>query len=198
MPGTFGRLLARVLSASDRQVALIDRSAAMCRQAARDNLTVYQGDALAVETLEDAGTRYADTVIAATSNVDLNVLIADTARREFRVPHVLAVDEPSRRDGTDHPFPGAFPGIDEMDHHARGKTLRIEAYEAAPECPATRLGDLPFGPTEFALRFDHAGWAFVATADQTLAPGDQLVCARYGSADSGLGAVDGLRLVATS
>lgn len=193
--GPFGRLLARTLSVSDRQVALVDRSSAMCRQALREELTVYRGDALAPETLEDAGARYADTLLAATSNVELNVLIADTARREFRVPRALAVDEPARREGTDHPFPGAFPGVEEIEHQLHVGGVQLEAYEAEAGWTAAPLGDLPYGPAAFALRLDHAGWSFVASASQTIAAGDRLVCARWGAGPPALAAVPGLRLV---
>lgn len=189
-----GRLLARVLAAWERQVALLDRSAGLCRLAVRDGLTVYQGDALSPETLEDAGARYADTVLAATGNVELNTLIAVTVRRQFRVPRVLAVDEPARRPGTDHPFPGSFPGLEEMNRALRLRTVHLEHRAVDASLAGTRVLDLSYGPSEFALlRVDVEGRAFVASAEQRLAAGETLVCARIGEEPSGLDKIVGLR-----
>ena len=86
-----GRLVARTLQSAGRQVALIDRSAWLCRIARDEGLAVYEADALAPDTLEEAGTRHAGMVIALTRNDELNALVAQRVRQNFRVDRVLAL-----------------------------------------------------------------------------------------------------------
>ena len=128
----FGRFLARLLVALDRQVVLIDRSPMLARRARKEALTVYEGDALSVDALEEAGARYADTIIAVTGNQELNSMVVERARGSFRIERALAVTTDPEAEGvpgdTDV-FPGEFPGLDDVNRLLRRRQLRVAEYD---------------------------------------------------------------------
>jgi NhaP-type Na+/H+ or K+/H+ antiporter len=185
-----GLLLARLLVALRCQVAVIDRSPMLARRARKEGLTVYEGDALSVDTLEEAGARYADTIIAVTRNEELNALVIDRARRSFQIDRALAVtddleaDDESVRTGV---FPGAFPGVDEVNRLFRLNQLRIAEYEVpAGDVVGRKLRDLSHGASEFMLLVGRGQKVLIAIGDQTLAEGDRLWSVRPVKADSPL------------
>ena len=176
----FGRMLARLLTAFERQVVLIDRSGLLCRAAQSEGLSVYNGDALSVDAMEEAGARYVDTVLAATVNAELNTLIAERVRNNFRVERILSVVEEATQQAAEshpHPFPGNFPGPDETNRLLRAGRLNIVEYEIPAAENGTRLNDLPYGDGEFAVFLHRRDRIFVASSDQTMSGGDRLLCA---------------------
>lgn len=188
--GQFGRLLAHLLNRADRPVMLLDRNPSVCRTGRAENLPVYCGDALSLDVLEDAGAPYADTVLAATENVELNALVADRVRQNFRVQRILAVGDRSTRHlavGDDYPFPGDFVGVEEASNALAAQRMRTHDYEATKEAAVNlRLGELPYAPGEFALLLWRRERAFVACAEQRLALGDRLTCATTSDMPSAL------------
>jgi Trk K+ transport system NAD-binding subunit len=185
----FARLLARLLVMLGRQVVMIDRNPRFCRAARSENFSVYEGDALSVDTLEEAGTRYADTVVAVTHNPELNTLVAQRVRDSFRVQRVLALaDDPETgaRAAPSGVFPGNFPGSDETNRLLRLGLLSVVEYEAAAEGSAHSLAELPYAPGEFALLVRCRQAVLIATSDQSLGAGDHLWCAQPASIPSPL------------
>ncbi|MFQ5666352.1 MAG: cation:proton antiporter [Candidatus Binatia bacterium] len=173
----FGRLLGRLLLALGRQVVLVDLSFQHCRAARAEGLSVYNGDALSVENLEEAGARYADTVVAVTRNQELNTLVGQRVRDNFRVERVLAVSDMPGTDATSQAFPGHFPGLDEVNRQLQPGRARLIWYHVrGGELVGQRLGDLPFGRGEFALLLQRRDRVYVATNDETVAAGDHLLC----------------------
>jgi NhaP-type Na+/H+ or K+/H+ antiporter len=180
-----GRLLARVLASRGRDVVLIDRNPWLCRVAREEGLEACEGDALAAETLEQAGIRHADTLVAITRNASLNELIVQRARERFRLERLLCIAA-ERRD----PFPGRFPGIDAANTALRAGGLRVVEYEVGDGGAGGKpLADLPYGEGEFALVLERGVSSAVATGGQTLDPGDRLWCARPAQGSSGLTAL---------
>lgn len=178
----FGRLLTRLLLALGRQAVVIDRSALMCRAARKDGLPVFEGDALSVDVLEEAGARYADTIVAVTRNGELNELLAQRVEGAFPVQRVFAIG-PSRgveeENGAPVVFPGNFPGVDEVTQQLRFDRVRIVRYEIGEgDLVGAELGALPYGDGEFALLLTRGQSTYVAMSDLTLAKGDQLWCLR--------------------
>ena len=174
-----GRLLARLLVIHGRQAILIDANPQHCRAARSDGLPVYRGDALSADILEEAGVRYADTVLALTRNQELNTLIGQRVEENFRVERILTVGEGRTPSGTRAPFPGDFPGLDEVNHLLLIGQPRLTAYEIPPgDHVGQSLADLPYDTGEFALLLQRQDRVYVATADQTLAAGDGLLCFR--------------------
>jgi Trk K+ transport system NAD-binding subunit len=178
----FARLFARVLVTLGRQVAIVDRSAHLCRVARSEGFSVVEGDALSPDTLEEAGALYVDTAVAMTRNAELNALVAQRVRDNFRVERVLAVtEEPDAPEPTagGRLFPGDFPGIDDVNRLLRLNQLELGAYEVvAAEAVGRDLGDLPYGEDEFALLLQRRLSVLAATGDRTLDRGDILWCLR--------------------
>ncbi len=184
------RLLARTLIELGRRVVIVDRSAPLCRSARADGFAVYEGDALSIEFLEEAGVRDADTVLALTTNQELNSLVLARVRDNFPVERLYGVvetDPDTPRDERMGLFPGAFPGVDEADRAIRLGALEVVAYpEVGAAHAGERLDALPYGDGEFALIVERAGAVSLATADYVLQPGDRLWCAKVPGAASGL------------
>lgn len=86
--GPLGRALARELDGK-RQVRLVDANAEHTAEARRESLTAVRGDALDPEVLRRAGVTDAGTLLAITTNAEVNLLIAQLAREEFLVPTVF-------------------------------------------------------------------------------------------------------------
>jgi NhaP-type Na+/H+ or K+/H+ antiporter len=185
----FGRFLAHLLIQHERQAVLIDKNPQYCRIAHAEGLPVYEGDALSVESLEEAGARYADTVLSATRNQELNTLSAQRVRSNFRVERLLVVGEGPATDG-DAPFPGDFPGMDEANRSLRIGRARLVEYEvAAGEWVGRRLGELPYGNGEFALLVIRRGHTFLGTREHALDAGDRVLCLATGDGSSPLGSL---------
>lgn len=176
----FARLMARLLSAHGRQVAMIDRSARLCRVARGEGFSVYEGDALSLDTLDEAGARYADTVVAMTRNPELNALVRQRVRNNFRVERVLAVVEDPEATAPNNPrlFPGDFPDMDELNRLLSVGQLVVAAYEVPPEAAGQPLGQLPFGPGEFAVLLARGNAVLTATSDTIVSAGALLWCLR--------------------
>ncbi len=78
-------LLAEQL-AEQRTVRLIDSQETRCRAARRRGLEVVHGDAMNPDVMRDAHIGSAKTLLAVTSNAEVNVLAAQLAREDFHVP----------------------------------------------------------------------------------------------------------------
>jgi hypothetical protein len=86
--GPLGRALASELD-GPRAVRLVDANAAMAAQARREGLSAVRGDALDPGVLDRAGIDDAGTLLAVTTNAEVNLLIAQLAREDFLVPSVF-------------------------------------------------------------------------------------------------------------
>src|SRR5699024_9593981 len=77
--------LAEVLRRYDRPVAVVDRNAELVEEAQRLGFEVFCGNALDESVLASAGTEEAETVVAMTTNPEVNTLAAQVARDTFGV-----------------------------------------------------------------------------------------------------------------
>jgi NhaP-type Na+/H+ or K+/H+ antiporter len=195
-----GLLLARLLKQLDRQVALVDTNPRLAQRARDACLAVFEGDARSIETLEVSGAQYAYALLAVTSNSELNIVVRDRVHANFRVDRVLAVSGEPEGDAASLPFPGSFPGVDEVNRQLRLKKARLAAYHVAradaPEVDLL-LRKLPWTANEFALLLVRRGSVYVASASQVLQVDDVLVCLEAGAGDSRL-AADLVRIGAAS
>lgn len=186
-----GLLLARLLSQLARQVALIDTNPRLARRARDAGLAVFEGDARAIETLEASGAQYAYALLAVTSNSELNIVVRDRVRSNFRIDRVLAVSGEPDGDAAALPFPGSFPGVDEVNRQLRLGKARLAAYHVAradaPEVDLP-LRKLPWAAGGFALLLVRRGSVYIASASQVLQADDVLVCLQAGGGDSPLAA----------
>ncbi len=98
--GFLGSYIANRLSRHGHSVVVIDRN-----ESAFDSLTVdfsgfhIEGDATEFITTKQAKCEKADLLIAATDNDNINLMIAQIAKKVYSVPRVLArVNDPKREE----------------------------------------------------------------------------------------------------
>ncbi len=98
--GPLGRSIAGILKANQRPVVLIDRNPVFVEEARRAGFDVVLGNALDEDTLDQARTDEAETLVGVTSNSEVNVLAAQLARDLFGVGRAYpALDSPERGAG---------------------------------------------------------------------------------------------------
>lgn len=97
--GPAARALARQLKAS-HPVWLLDTNAGRCQAAREEGLTVVCGNALQENVLSEAHAAEAATLIAMTSNTEVNMLVAQLAKDVFFIPYLYILQ--LGRDGKGH------------------------------------------------------------------------------------------------
>lgn len=84
--------LARQLKQKDHRVTIINRDEYRCRELFRlTDSTVIHGDGSDQSTLEEAGARQADVVLALTPNDQDNLVACQIAQKIFGVPRTIAL-----------------------------------------------------------------------------------------------------------
>lgn len=86
-----GRLLARLLAQNGQEAVLIDANASLCREAEAEGLKVVYGNALDERVMMRAQLDTRKGALGATANEAVNLLFAQAARAEAKVPRVFAV-----------------------------------------------------------------------------------------------------------
>jgi NhaP-type Na+/H+ or K+/H+ antiporter len=98
--GPLALKLAEVLQRHQRPVVLVDRNAALVEQARVAGFEALEGNALDEATLDYAGAEEAETLIAVTTNSEVNALAAHLAHDAFGVERAYpALGHPSRGAG---------------------------------------------------------------------------------------------------
>jgi NhaP-type Na+/H+ or K+/H+ antiporter len=121
--GSFGRAVARVIEGLGRSVVLIDRNEALVEQAWAEGHEAHAGNALEEAFLERAGAGDAETLLALTSNAEVNALAVQLAHEEFGVARAYpALTGPER---------GASTGLLARTggHLAFGRPLDVRAWD---------------------------------------------------------------------
>lgn len=173
-----GRCVVRLLREAGRAARLLDRSPFFTAAARSEGLPVHEGDALSVASLEEAGAAYADTLLAITRNAELNAMVADRVKKNFRIERLLVWSEESGREEprAPRPFPGRFPGPAAASAALRAGRLVACHHETGDALAGTRLGSVRFAPGTFAVLVQRGDATVVASDDTVLAKGDRLVC----------------------
>jgi NhaP-type Na+/H+ or K+/H+ antiporter len=100
--GRVGRTLAERLEDRGEFVVLIEEDSEQAEQTRSQGFTVHEGDASETSTLKSAGIDEAGTVIAATGDDDVNLLVCQTAKTKFDIDTLYArVNDPSNVDAFD-------------------------------------------------------------------------------------------------
>ncbi|MBE0567258.1 MAG: cation:proton antiporter, partial [Krumholzibacteria bacterium] len=86
-----GRLLARLLTTDGQEAVLIDANASLCREAEAEGLKVVFGNALDERVAMRAQLDSRRGALGVTPNEAVNLLFAQAARSEAKVPRVFAV-----------------------------------------------------------------------------------------------------------
>ena len=175
-----GQVLARVLSAEGRRVALVDRSPWLCAEARAAGFEAIEGDALSPAILEEAGARRADTAVALTRNRALNALVMARVRDNFQIERRLAIKRKEESaDSEESPstlFPGHFVSVDDVNGALRlGRLSTVTHVLPAAFGGPRALGELDYAEGAFVLVIVRGGSAVVATSDLEVGSGDRLV-----------------------
>jgi len=86
-----GRLIGELFKQNGEPVVLIDTEPEACEMAEKVGLSVIQSSGLDETVLEDAGIESLGTFLAATTNGEVNLVLAQRALEEFEPPRVFAV-----------------------------------------------------------------------------------------------------------
>jgi NhaP-type Na+/H+ or K+/H+ antiporter len=131
--GPLGRALAEVFRRYGRPVVLVDRNSALVAQAQAQGFEAVEGNGLDEETLERAGAEEAETLVAATTNSEVNALAAHLARDAFGVMRAFPV--------LGHPSRGAGPRLVDRvgGRMAFGHPVDVREWEYALEHGAARV-----------------------------------------------------------
>lgn len=100
---SLNRLIARLFKEQGESVVLIDTDAEACQKAQEENLSVFMSSGFDPKTLEEAGITQMGTLLALTSNAELNLILAQRAVEEFQPPRVLAVFPTTSEDNSTNP-----------------------------------------------------------------------------------------------
>ena len=125
--GPLARSAARLLAAHGRQVVLVDHNQSLVWAARREGLEAEQGNALEEDTLAHLGADEAETLLAATSNPEVNVLVVQIAREEFHTARAYPVIDAAGK--------GVSPRLVEQvgGRIAFGRPLDVREWEHALE-----------------------------------------------------------------
>jgi NhaP-type Na+/H+ or K+/H+ antiporter len=178
--GPIARGLAEVLQRHGRAVTLVDRNDALVAQARAEGLDARVGNALDEDVLSELGAEEAATVVAVTTNSEVNALATHLAHDAFGVERTFPA--------LGHPSHGAGPRLLERvgGRVAFGRPVDVRAWEASLEegtaifaryrVPAggpVRASELPDSVVPVARV--QGEMAEVVTADLTWRAGDELV-----------------------
>jgi Trk K+ transport system NAD-binding subunit len=181
--GPLGRGVVDVLHRHGRPVVLIDRNQALIADAQANGIEAVEGNALDEVTLGEVGAEEAETLVAVTTNSEVNALAAHLAHDAFGIGHAYpALGHPSR---------GAGAGlIDRVGGNlAFGQPIDVRAWEYDLErggarfisytvpvtwsSQAVRAMTLPEGLVPIARM--RGGSVEVAHAEQVWQRGDEVV-----------------------
>jgi len=97
--GKVGRTLAERLEDRGENVVLIENDVEVVEIARNSGFTVHHGDGTDTDVLQSAGAENARTVVAATGDDDVNLLVAQLAKSKFAPDNILArVNNPNNVD----------------------------------------------------------------------------------------------------
>lgn len=83
--GMLGRAIARTIKKNGRPVMLVDTNPAMIELARQEGLDAIHGNALEEETLEQTDIEEVETLVAVTTNSEVNVLVSQIAHDNFGI-----------------------------------------------------------------------------------------------------------------
>jgi Trk K+ transport system NAD-binding subunit len=159
--GPLGRALGELLRRYGRPLVLVDRNSAFVDAARALGFEAVEGNALDEGTLEAAGAEEAETLIAATTNSEVNALAAHLAHDAFGVARAFPV--------LGHPSRGAGPRLVDRvgGRMAFGHPMDVREWEYAIEHDHAHI-------VNYLVPLDWSGH----TLHSLSIPGDVVVLAR--------------------
>lgn len=195
--GPLGRGLGAVLAERGRPVTLIDRNEALVAHAVAEGFEALAGNALDEDVLERAGAHETETVVAVTTNAEVNALATHLAHDVFGVPRSYPT--------LNHESRGAGPRLlDRVGGRiAFGRAVDVRAWDLALEAgearfvayrlPADAIGRLHLHelPAEMVAVVGVRGRSVeVVNADHAWRAGDEVVVMSRLTSDEATRALD--------
>lgn len=180
--GAVGRTVARLLRDGGRPVLVIDRNPELVAVARGDGLDAMVGNALEEDVLEQAGADEAETIVATTTNAEVNVLAVQLGHEAFGIAHAYpALASPERganrhllaRAGGHTAF-GAPLDVRGWDAAAGSGEAREAAVELPPGWGPRRVSDLTLGDAVVPLTRVRQGSIALVHPQQEWAAGDRV------------------------
>ena len=183
--GRMGSELAYRLCRRGHDVSVVAHPESVCEHMPEDfHGRVYEGEALNYDVLHRAGIENCDALVAATSSDTLNLVVAQVAREQFHVPHVVARNyDPMFLELYDvfgfqniSATSWGAQRLEEMVYHGEVRTVfsagsgEVEVYEL--KIPAGKsLADI-LSPEAVAVAVTRSGRAFLPDANWVLQEAD--------------------------
>jgi Trk K+ transport system NAD-binding subunit len=181
--GPLGLALAQMLRERERPVILIDRNASLIARARERGFEAVAGNALDETTLDAVGAGDAETLVAVTSNSEVNALAAHLAHEAFGVRRAYpAVTHPSRGAGPElidrvggiiafgHPL-----DVRDWEHDLESDRARFVTYKVSDNWTGRPLRALTLPGDIAAIARIRHGSVEVAHPDQVWQLGDDVV-----------------------
>ena len=142
-----GRILGKLIQKLGESVVLIDTNEEACKAAKQENLPVFESSALDMEMLAKAGIESVGTLIALTTNGNVNLMTAQRALEEFAPPQIFAV----------------YPQIEETDininqqkiHKPFVNQLSVKTWNKYLRDKQYLIGETQLKPQTFAVQKTH-------------------------------------------
>lgn len=184
--GPFARKTAKILQAAG-PVWLIDKNRNDYDCAVQDGLNAIHGDALDESVMADAGGNEAHTLIALTTNSEVNILAAQLARRVFDIPRLYVLltqaDNGSLRNLAD--VSGAeklhmeLADLEQWDHWiARGEVAEYEVVIEEPMSPQEAFEKFQAEQPSVPVLLQHNGRVSMFRNVEELNVGDRVTLLR--------------------
>jgi len=180
-----GILVARLFQANGQNVAIIDTSADLCRQAEAYDIPTFVSNGLEAKSLAEAGLDSAGTFLALTINIDVNIVIAQLAVKEFNPPKVFAVyvRDGDRRSqaSVQQAFSDRLP-IKTWNQYILQREVRVGEVLLTELEMADKLNSFNtmFNAGQLLpLLFERKGQLQIVSADMTWEKGDRIVYLLY-------------------
>ena len=196
--GRLGLFLAKKLAADKHDVCIIEKLPAVCRTLAIEarNILVVEGDAASAEILKQAKIEKADTLVAATSKDEDNLIICHIAKNMFGVERTVArVNDPTHMElykylGVDVPVDStsiiariveeeaSFTDFMSLLSIKKGRLsiVRVDIPEKSPVINK-KLKALKLPPDSVLISIIRGPQIIIPTGDTSILAGDEVIAA---------------------
>lgn len=209
--GKVGSHLASLLLADGHEVCVVENRTSVLARLYRElpTETVMDGDGTRMSTLEQAGIRSSDVLVAVTGDDEVNLAVSMMGRFIFNVPRIIARVNNPRNAWLFTPEAGVDVALDQSDLLAkliaeemslgdmmtlvrlrRGELAIVtEKLERGAKADGQRIADLPLPPDCLLMAVVRGEEILVPRGETVLQPGDEVLALVRGEAGRALHAL---------
>ncbi|MCX7854629.1 MAG: TrkA family potassium uptake protein [Anaerolineae bacterium] len=209
--GKVGSHLASLLLADGYEVCVVENRSSVLARLYRELPTeaVMDGDGTRMSTLEQAGVRSSDVLVAVTGDDEVNLAVAMMGRFIFKVPRIIARVNNPRNAWLFTPEAGVDVALNQSDLLAkliaeemslgdmmtllrlrRGELAIVtEKLERGAKADGQRIADLPLPPDCLLMAIVRGEEILVPRGETVLQPGDEVLALVRGEAGRALHAL---------